>query len=99
MKTSLVLRPAAPSRSLAISLILAALTVTTASAQLKVLPGHVPIGVSKLPTSGILDPSQRLNLAIGLPLRHQSQLTNLLDQLYNPASPNWHRFLTVEQFT
>ena len=70
----------------------------TASAQLKVLPGHVPVGISKLQTSGALDPSQRLNLAIGLPLRNQTQLTNFLDQLYNPASPNWHRFLSVEQF-
>ncbi len=99
MKTNPPVCPVALIRSLVISLSLAIVTVTAAGAQLKFLPGHVPVGISRLQTSGTLDPSQRLNLAIGLPLRNQTQLTNLLDQLYNPASPNWHHFLTVKQFT
>jgi len=70
-----------------------------AGAPLKVLSGHIPAGISRLSTVGHLDPSQRLNLAIGLPLRNQAQLSSFLDQLYNPANSNWHRFLTVEQFT
>ncbi len=41
----------------------------------------------------------RLNLTIGLPLRDREGLTNLLQQLYDPASANYHRFLTPEQFT
>lgn len=40
----------------------------------------------------------RLNLAIGLPLRDREGLTNLLQQLYDPASTNYHRFLTATQF-
>ena len=40
----------------------------------------------------------RLNLAIGLPLRDRAGLTNLLHQLYDPASTNFHRFLTPAQF-
>jgi uncharacterized repeat protein (TIGR03803 family) len=40
----------------------------------------------------------RLNLTIGLPLRDREGLTNLLQQLYDPASTNYHRFLTPEQF-
>src|ERR1017187_739281 len=40
----------------------------------------------------------RLNLSIGLPLRDREGLTNLLQQLYDPASTNYHRFLTPEQF-
>lgn len=40
----------------------------------------------------------RLNLAIGLPLRDREGLTNLLRQLYDPSSTNYHRFLTSEQF-
>src|SRR5262245_55165538 len=40
-----------------------------------------------------------LNLAIALPLRHREALTNLLRQIYDPASPNYRRFLTPEQFT
>lgn len=99
MKTNPCPRLAVLSRSLAISSVLVVLTMRAASAQLKVLPGHVPVGISKLKPLGALDPSRRLNLAIGLPLRNRTQLTNLLDQLYNPASPKWHHFLTVKQFT
>jgi uncharacterized repeat protein (TIGR03803 family) len=41
---------------------------------------------------------RRLNLAISLPLRDREGLTNLLQQLYDPASPNFRHFLTPEQF-
>jgi subtilase family serine protease len=43
--------------------------------------------------------SQRMTLAIILPLRNQSELTNLLKQLNDPSSPNYRHFLTVAQFT
>jgi uncharacterized repeat protein (TIGR03803 family) len=45
-----------------------------------------------------LAPSSLLNLAIGLPLRNQESLTTLLDQLYDPASPQYRHYLTPEQF-
>jgi len=41
----------------------------------------------------------RLNLAIGLPLRNREGLINLLQQLYDPASTNFHQFLTPQEFT
>src|SRR5204862_5824763 len=41
---------------------------------------------------------QRLSLIIGLPLRNRENLTNLLALLYDPLSPNFHQFLTPEQF-
>jgi subtilase family serine protease len=87
------------SRPLIISLTLAILAVAASGAPLQFLSGHVPAGISQSQTNGALNSSQRLDLAIGLPLRNQAQLTNFLDQLYDPASPNWHRFLNVEQFT
>jgi uncharacterized repeat protein (TIGR01451 family) len=40
-----------------------------------------------------------LTLAIGLPLRNQAQLTALLRDLYDPASPNYHSYLSPQQFT
>jgi subtilase family serine protease len=40
-----------------------------------------------------------LNLAIGLPLRNGLALTNLLARLYDPSKPEYHRYLTPEQFT
>ncbi len=40
----------------------------------------------------------QMDLAIGLPLRNREALTNLLRQLYDPASTNYHRFITPDQF-
>jgi subtilase family serine protease len=40
---------------------------------------------------------KRLNLAIGLPLRNREGLTNLLRQLYDPASANFRHFLKLKQ--
>jgi subtilase family serine protease len=46
-----------------------------------------------------LNASQTLHLAIGLPLRDQEQLNSFLENLYNPNSPNYQQYLSVEQFT
>jgi subtilase family serine protease len=43
--------------------------------------------------------SQRMALAIILPLRNQSELASLLKRLYEPTSPEYRHFLTVAQFT
>src|SRR5271166_4591250 len=48
---------------------------------------------------GLLPPTQRLNVAIMLPLRNQPELTSLLERLYDPSSPDYRQFLTVAQFT
>jgi subtilase family serine protease len=61
---------------------------------------HDPVSdvVAQLTPTGRLPATQRLSLVIGLPLHHREQLTNLLQQLYDPASPNFHRYLTPQQF-
>jgi len=48
---------------------------------------------------GNLSSSQTLRLVIALPLRNQDELNQLLVDLYNPSSPSYHQFLTVDQFT
>ncbi len=48
---------------------------------------------------GRVKATQRLNLAIGLPLRDPQGLDDFLGQLHNPASPLFHQYLTTEQFT
>ena len=63
------------------------------------LPGHVPAAVSRLKPARLLSPSANLNLAIGLPLRNKAALNGLLQQIYDPSSPNYHHYLTPEQFT
>jgi hypothetical protein len=40
-----------------------------------------------------------MNLSILLPLRNQSELTSLLNRLYDPSSPDYRQFLSVDQFT
>jgi len=67
----------------------------------RILHGHVPPAIArlKLQSTGGLPSTNRLHLAIGLPLRNQAALAVLLQQLYDPASTNYHRYLTPEQFT
>jgi uncharacterized repeat protein (TIGR01451 family) len=62
------------------------------------LHGHVPAAVSRLKALGDLDAAANMQVLIGLPLRNQQALTNLLRDLYNPASPSYHKYLTPAQF-
>ena len=48
---------------------------------------------------GILPATETLRLVIVLPLRNQAELEALLQDLYNPSSPSYRHFLTVEEFT
>jgi hypothetical protein len=67
----------------------------------QLLHGHVPPAVARLHLQPMnrLPATNRLNLAIGLPLRNQAELNKLLAEIYDPASTNYHRYLTPEQFT
>jgi uncharacterized repeat protein (TIGR01451 family) len=76
-----------------------AFSTQAAGGSLKMLHGHVPAGLSGLQALGSLPATTNLNLAIGLPLRNQEALTNLLQQIYDPASPNYHHYLTPDEFT
>jgi uncharacterized repeat protein (TIGR03803 family) len=84
------------------SLILIALLGASArAADRQVLPGHVPPAVAKLnlQATGRLAATNRLRLAIGLPLRNTNDLERLLQDMYDPASPQFRHYLTLEQFT
>src|ERR1700677_4908308 len=65
------------------------------------LAPHLPRAVAngQAATTGAVSPQQRLKLAIHLPLRNQAELTQLLHELYDPKSPNFHKYLTVSGFT
>jgi hypothetical protein len=66
--------------------------VSRASAGGQILRGHVPAAVSRLQSLRPLAATNRLQLAMGLPLRDQSRLTNLLQDIYSPASPDYRHF-------
>ena len=63
------------------------------------LPGHVPAVVARLVAKTLFAPTNDLTLAIGLPLRNTTELDELIRQQYDPASTNFHRFLTPAEFT
>jgi uncharacterized repeat protein (TIGR01451 family) len=83
----------------ALSLVL--LPGLAAAQEMKTLPGHVPAVVSRLnlQPSGQLSSEATVDLSIGLPLRNTEDLTNLLQQMYDPASQNYHRYLSPDEFT
>jgi subtilase family serine protease len=64
------------------------------------LPHHIPAAVThlNLKPTGRLPASTPMNLVIGLPWRNAADLTNLLHDLYDPASPRFHHYLTPQQF-
>ena len=66
---------------------------------LQAVPIHLPAAATHLKPIKAMDRSQRLNLAIGLPLRNRAGLDQLLQQIYDPTSTNYHHYLTSEQFT
>ena len=61
--------------------------------------GHMPKVVGKLTPVGSLAATNELQLAIGLPLRDEAGLDVLLKEIYDSASPNYHRYLTPAEFT
>jgi subtilase family serine protease len=69
--------------------------------QLQVLHSHVRSVVSsgQAAPMGVLPRTQRMNIAITLPLRNPAELTSLLERLYDPSSPDFRQFLSVAQFT
>jgi len=82
-----------------VPLLAAVLALVAQAAERQMLSAqHVPPAAARLIPVGNLPGSQRLNLAIGLPLRNQQELDTLLHQLYDPASPNYRRYLTPEEF-
>jgi hypothetical protein len=87
-------------KSLAIGALLCLQLATLAQpARIQTLQGHVPPIVAQLQSTGRLPATNVLHLVIGLPLRNQAALTNLLQRIYDPASANYHQYLTPDQFT
>jgi hypothetical protein len=67
----------------------------------QVLSSHVPAAVSSNQAALVSAKSlnDQMNVSIVLPLRNQAELTDLLRRLYDPSSPDYHRFLSVAEFT
>jgi subtilase family serine protease len=57
------------------------------------------VTTGQAPLMGQLPANQSLKLNIALPLRNEAELDQLLQQLYDPQSPLFHQFLSVQEFT
>jgi subtilase family serine protease len=68
---------------------------------LQVLRDHVVPAVAsgKAAPVGLMQPTEHLDLAITLPLRNEDELMDLMQRQHDPASPDFRRFLSVEEFT
>jgi subtilase family serine protease len=75
------------------------LMVSAQAADWHVLHSRVHAAVANLTPLSRLSETNRLNLVIGLQVRNQAELDNLVQEIYNPASTNFHRYLTSDQFT
>jgi kumamolisin len=51
------------------------------------------------PLVGRLPATQIMRLVLVLPLSHQTELQDFLRDLYDPSSPSYRQFLSVEEFT
>src|SRR5260221_799392 len=80
-------------RSCLLLVIFVASGLRLGAAERQTLRGHVPAAASRLAPTGRLDASARLDLSIGLPLRNKNELTSLLHDIYDPASPQFRHYL------
>jgi subtilase family serine protease len=64
----------------------------------QVVKGILRPEFSQAPMVGRMDDNAVVHLAIGLPLTNKEQLDTALQQAYDPKSPNFHHFLTPEEF-
>ncbi|MGD0191237.1 MAG: S53 family peptidase [Rhizomicrobium sp.] len=80
--------------------VLAALTATPSFAG-QLLTTHVPDPVARqlVQVAGRPDPNTVLHLDVVLPMRNDGQLDELLQQIYDPKSPQYRHYLTVAEFT
>jgi hypothetical protein len=88
-------------KSIILILMVASLPVVSVCAanERQTLSGHVPEAVAKLRPVGRLEGSQRLKLAIGLTPRDEQGLDAFIQDLYDPASPNYRHYLAPAEFT
>lgn len=87
-------------RIAAVSVCAACCLLATAVEAAPLLTSHVPEAVTSglAPMVGELPGTQRLSLAMSLSLRNEDGLDEFLQELYDPNSPSYHKYLSVEEF-
>ena len=85
---------------LAISLLFVLSIISMAATRQQVSRGYVLAGTLKrVVLIGALPDTTILSLQIGLSLHNSNALDNLVQDIYNPVSPNFRHYLTSKEFT
>jgi kumamolisin len=86
---------------LAVAAIVSATSMVCQAQSQTALTRHVRDAVvnGEAQSAGRLSANQSLRFDIVLPLRHQPELDNFLQEVYDPTSSSFRQFLTVQQFT
>lgn len=77
------------------------LTTSLQAQDWRTIPGHVPPAVKQLQLKPLsrLPETNQLRLVVGLPFHNQNQLQQLLTDLNDPASTNYHQWLSPDEFS
>lgn len=59
---------------------------------------NVPAGLAFTHSEGRVDPGKEMNLTIVLKMHNQGEFDKLVEDLYDPASPRYHQWLTDKDF-
>ena len=65
---------------------------------LQTLTGHVPTKLAGLHPVGVLPDSTLVDLIVGLPLQHSEEVQKTLEDLYDPGSSRFHRYLSPHDY-
>ena len=84
--------------SLAFGAIATILTAQIVVAQTVPLVGNHPPNISSLPVAGSLHPQKQLTLEVVFALQNPLARARLHAEQHDPSSPNYHHWLTPEQF-
>jgi len=80
-----------------LSLLVFCFTAAVEAAQ--TVSGHLLPEAAPAKAVGRLDTDKRLQLVVGLPLRNQDALNQLIEELYTPGNRNYRAYLTPAEFT
>ena len=86
---------------LSLAAILSLASITTQAQSQTLLTRHVRDAVLSGEAQSIarLPATQSLRFDIVLPLRHQPELDDFLEEIYDPSSSSYRQFVTVQEFT
>jgi kumamolisin len=71
---------------------------TSFAVSLKNPVSHIPAAVKAFSDLGKMSEDANLSVTIALNLNHEDQLDSDLEDIYTPGSPNYHRFMTPDEF-